>query len=159
MAKLGERAVLRSADGIVLLRVGAHALPKSTTLSIQQVTGHTDRGLRSTTYELGPATKRFAEPMQLCFSVDATIRGRENLCLGYYDEGSNTWRCEDTCLVPEKTSVRRKILLCGQTDHFTNFAILRAGPNDDESGCTVTEEDLPFPIEWGGTGGSEPPAR
>ena len=40
------------------------------------------------------------------------------VCLSYYDERAAKWKCQDECL----TSANN--LLCGQTPHLTNFALL-----------------------------------
>ena len=66
---------------------------------------------------------------ELCFS--ATDRERDNRCLAFLDEATSTWRCEDQCLEEEDG------LLCGTTDHFTNFAILvGGGKGSSEDPCT-----------------------
>ena len=49
-----------------------------------------------------------------------------DLCLGYFRDGKDQWRCEDLCLI------RRGNELCGQTDHLTNFALLIMGNLNDD---------------------------
>jgi hypothetical protein len=149
-AKPGRKILLKSSDKSTLLRVGSKALKQSTRLTIQQVTGYRDAALRSLTYELGPAGQRFAEPVEVCLTVEKT-RHKENLCLGYFDARAGKWTCEDTCPTRYKTDDPRKLLLCGKTDHFTAFSALFV-PGGYKATCQTTEEDLPFPIQWGGTG-------
>lgn len=45
----------------------------------------------------------------------------DTACLGYYDEERGMWQCEDECLE------QRGGLVCGNTDHFTTFAVLLTG--------------------------------
>lgn len=51
----------------------------------------------------------------------------QNLCLGFYATSSRSWICQDKCLTPSNES-----MVCGQTNHFTNFAVLLEGIT---SGC------------------------
>ena len=61
------------------------------------------------------------EPVKICLLADRQQAG-EDACLGFLDErGSGQWKCQDRCL-QEKNN-----LLCGDTDHFTNFALLLTG--------------------------------
>jgi hypothetical protein len=69
--------------------------------------------------------------VKLCFASNST----QDACLGYLDENTTPpeWKCEDYCL-----SSNQDGQLCGDTSHFTNFAILLRGSNsaDCESGKT-----------------------
>ena len=57
---------------------------------------------------------------------------REDLCLGYLDESKSPpkWECEDRCLQIDDNG-----LICGETDHFTNFALLLDGNGSGSSDC------------------------
>ena len=57
---------------------------------------------------------------------------RENLCLGYLDESKSPpkWECEDRCLQIDDNG-----LICGETDHFTNFALLLDGNGSGSFDC------------------------
>ncbi len=46
-------------------------------------------------------------------------------CLGFFDEATSTWKCQDECL-----KKNTKGQLCGNTDHLTTFAILLTGGGD-----------------------------
>eukprot|EP01094_Clydonella_sp_ATCC50884_P003899 TRINITY_DN13003_c0_g1_i1.p1 TRINITY_DN13003_c0_g1~~TRINITY_DN13003_c0_g1_i1.p1 ORF type:complete len:757 (-),score=152.92 TRINITY_DN13003_c0_g1_i1:123-2141(-) len=59
------------------------------------------------------------DDVELCFDVSDTET--DNRCLGYFDEEARTWRCEDRCLSEQDGQ------LCGDTDHFSNWAVLIAG--------------------------------
>jgi hypothetical protein len=149
-AKPGRELLLESSDKSTLLRVGSTALKRTARLTIQQVTGYRDPALRSLTYEFGPAGQRFAEPVEVCLTVERTHR-KENLCLGYFDPSAGKWTCEDTCPTRYRTDDPRKLLLCGKTDHFTAFSALFV-PGTTKASCQAAEEDLPVPIQWGRAG-------
>ena len=48
--------------------------------------------------------------------------------MSYYDETKAKWECEDKSLVTTKDG-----LLCGETKHLTNFALLLTGGPDQSS--------------------------
>ena len=62
------------------------------------------------------------------------------MCLSFYDERKDKWRCEDKCLTTVASkgtpndSTQEESLLCGKTDHLTNFALLLTG-SDGEDPC------------------------
>ena len=83
----------------------------------------------------GTEVTQFAVPAKICFAV-ANVR-KDNACL-QYETDSGEWECEDSCLKESKEG-----MLCGETPHFTNFAILLG---DVEAGnCDSTEEQV---IAW-----------
>ena len=69
---------------------------------------------------------------EICFPVDETFDSKS--CLGYIDETRDPpeWRCEDRCVKKNNDG-----LVCGKTNHFTNFAILLSGV---EGGCDESED-------------------
>ena len=62
----------------------------------------------------------------LCFDTDTGKTS--DSCLAYYDTKKEMWICQDKCL--RKNSNNQ---ICGETDHFTSFAILLGGGIGD---CT-----------------------
>jgi hypothetical protein len=66
--------------------------------------------------------------VQLCFTVNTT----RDACLGYLDESVSPpkWKCEDECL--QRSSSGQ---VCGDTSHFTNFAILLGGGGSGGNAC------------------------
>ena len=66
--------------------------------------------------------------VELCLEVDPAA-GDEDLCLSFLDESKDPpeWRCQDSCL--ERTNGNT---VCGETGHFTSFAVLLNGGG---SGC------------------------
>lgn len=76
--------------------------------------------------EYGNEINNFDEPVQLCFSANG--KSTSNKCLNYYDEDKGEWVCTDPCLEASND------LICGFTNHFTNFAILLGGGGEDECG-------------------------
>jgi len=46
----------------------------------------------------------------------------DDLCLGYWNEETNEWKCQDECLDESSDGT-----VCGTTDHLTNFALLLDG--------------------------------
>ena len=62
----------------------------------------------------------FTDNAEICMKVDDTDKKKDS-CLGYYAEDDVEWKCEDECLKKESS------FLCGDTNHFTNFAVLLGG--------------------------------
>ena len=58
----------------------------------------------------------------------------QKTCLSYFDESTQEWKCEDSCL--EKNDQGQ---YCGSTAHFTSFAILLQGKKND---CNKDEDEL-----------------
>ena len=76
----------------------------------------------------GEAVYQLQEPIQICFDAPTDKKGNigGSLCLGFFDERKNRWRCQDPCLEQQNGT------FCGQTDHLTSFALLlRGGGNTD----------------------------
>jgi len=75
--------------------------------------------------------------VEICFKSKEE-EGSEDLCLGFLDETTNPpeWKCEDKCLEENNDN-----LLCGETEHFTNFALLLNGGASGSSGCESSSED------------------
>ena len=63
---------------------------------------------------------------EVCFPVDEKFDSKS--CLGFIDETKEPpeWKCEDRSVKKNKDG-----LVCGKTDHFTNFAILLTGVNEE----------------------------
>ena len=66
------------------------------------------------------------DPLTICLPRQKKA-ARKDSCLGYFEEKKSRWKCEDTCLANKA----EKSLLCGETDHLTNFALLLAGNSAD----------------------------
>ena len=66
----------------------------------------------------------FKDEAEVCLEVEDTSIAKHS-CLGYFDEDSQEWICEDPCLKQEGNT------LCGSTNHFTSFAVLFSGIQGD----------------------------
>ncbi len=124
---------LAAADGKATVAVRPHAVSEETTFTAQQVTGYTDRKLRSHSYALGPGG-RFAKPVEVCLEQRGDDKS-DSLCLGFFNDASDQWECEDACLE------KKGGLLCGSTDHFTNFALLLSGGSSKGGQCDDDDDD------------------
>ena len=100
-------------------------------------------------------------PLTICFAAPNGTKRSQNLCLSFYDERKNKWRCEDECLT---TGAARGVnasnagadgenLLCGQTSHLTNFALLLIG-GDGEAPCLSGKGNTFAWISLGMVGGA-----
>jgi hypothetical protein len=78
----------------------------------------------------GQVITQLDAPLTICLSPPNITKGSERLCLSFYDERKQKWRCEDRCLA----SSRNDGQLCGQTGHLTNFALLLSGSGVDPCG-------------------------
>ena len=83
-------------------------------------------------------------PLTICLSVPNTTKD-EKLCLGYFDEHSGEWRCEDNCLSSPNTTSDNEFL-CGETDHLTNFALLLFGGEGGGGLCHSASEN--YTLSW-----------
>ena len=54
------------------------------------------------------------------------------VCLSFFDERKNKWRCQDKCL---RFGPPPGNLICGETDHLTNFALLLSDNSRDKQEC------------------------
>lgn len=77
-------------------------------------------------------------PVRICLDSDAD---EDKSCLGFLNEDFSPprWECQDTCLERNDDN-----LLCGDTDHFTSFAVLFSGTGN---GCG-SNDDLIFSEAW-----------
>jgi hypothetical protein len=88
----------------------------------------TDTEIVSTVFDLSFSDSIVSDfSVKLCFSANTT----KNVCLGYLDESVSPfeWKCENECLVKNRNGQ-----LCGDTSHFTNFALLFTGSIGDGNG-------------------------
>ena len=142
----GTGGTVSSADGQATLTVPPGALAAPTAITIAKVADPVVTGeLASAVWDLGPNGLTFQQPVTLCLKADLEAVKGQNTCLGYIDEstGTPTWKCEDECLEPKGGQ------LCGQTDHFTNFAVLLSGSGGGK-GCDDDESTT-----WLGVSGGE----
>ena len=77
---------------------------------------------------------KFTGSATICLRINST-QSNEKQCLSFIDTSVNPpeWKCQDECLVQVSPS-----FWCGETDHFTNFAVLFRGgsnPNDRINEC------------------------
>lgn len=125
----------RSLDGAVSVQVppGAVSAPAriAVTPSEARVTGATPLSnvIEVTLLDAdGNEVTRTGAPVEICLESDASKK--DSACLGYLDESTREWKCEDQCLTSHGSNT-----VCGQTDHFTNFAILLSGTAGSGKGC------------------------
>lgn len=87
-----------------------------------------DEGLRSagTVVDLSVLPFAAGEVAQVCAEVKSGTP-IEGTCLGYFDETQARWKCEDPCLKASSADGGSRDLLCGDTSHFTSFAVLLSG--------------------------------
>jgi hypothetical protein len=90
-------------------------------------------------------------PLTICLAQSNGTKKGEKECLGYFDENKSKWRCEDKCLSNirnkgDKAKEREKgNIVCGQTGHLTNFALLFAGAGKGEDPCQSKSKDNVLP--------------
>ena len=66
---------------------------------------------------------------KICLDVDEDLKDVErNGCLGFLDDDGN-WDCEDPCVTAEDGRI------CGETSHFSTFAILLGAAGGDGGQC------------------------
>lgn len=82
---------------------------------------------------------------EICLRVSSDVD--DNSCLAFIDESLSPpeWRCEDSCLTYDSSTAQA----CGNTDHFTNFAILLDGGSAGGSPCDSSDGDFITGVWWG----------
>ena len=108
----------------------------------------------------GNSITKLDSPLTICLALPNKERG-QRVCLSYYDERKDKWRCEDKCLTTiaskgtksSNSNNKEESLLCGQTDHLTNFALLLIGSERDDP-CQHSRDDTISWISLGMVGGA-----
>lgn len=71
------------------------------------------------------------------FPINLYSANVDDLCLGYLNEQTNQWVCEDKDLEKDEEEEGGYVTLTGRTDHFTSFAVLLGekprGIDEDEN--------------------------
>jgi len=78
------------------------------------------------------------DELEVCFSTAEF--DTDDVCLGFFNEDEQ-WECQDYCL-SSTTSDEGEELLCGNTDHLTNFALLLDTDAGSSSRCGSSSMDL-----------------
>lgn len=107
-----------SVDNLATATIPDGALDKTTRVTVRNELTK-DPVVGSGVYNFTPSTT-FKKPVTLCITPNVGASTKEG-CLGYLDEKTTKWVCEDKCL---KSAGGQ---LCGNTTHFTPFAILLSG--------------------------------
>ena len=103
------------------------------------------------------------KPLTVCLSPTLKPKKGDKVCLSYYEERKGKWICEDECLTTvaskgTNASNRRsqiENLLCGQTDHLTNFALLLSGSEkEDQDPCGSSKDNTLAWVSLGMVGGA-----
>ena len=87
---------------------------------------------------LEDASQNLGGEVEICLKSSDIQRNVDDLCLGFLDvkQFPPEWTCEDRCLT------ERGNLLCGSTDHFTNFALLLDIRDDDPCASTGDQKAI-----------------
>merc|ERR1711988_436945 len=81
--------------------------------------------------------------IELCFWVDEENVERDDTALSYYDETDDCWKEEDSELEERgsrEMNGTKQTLVCGETDHFTSFAVL-LGANAGQDGVCGSDDN------------------
>ena len=96
--------------------------------------------------EDGTSITQLDAPLIICLAPPDAAKKGDTFCLSYFDEKKEEWRCEDECLtdIPTKgeETGERSDLVCGETRHLTNFALLLTGGN---SACQSSRDNT---LSW-----------
>ena len=108
----------------------------------------------------GNSLTQLDSSLTICLALLNETKKGKKVCLSYYNERKNKWICEDECLttVAFKGSnvfngTKGEHILCGQTDHLTNFALLLTG-TDTEDPCQSGRHNTLAWISLGMVGGA-----
>jgi len=91
--------------------------------------------------QFGQQITELNEPIQICLAPTHN-RSPDEICLGFLNEESGEWECEDCSVNHESGSD----LLCGESDHLTNFALLISTEDpSDKCGSSPIQNEV---IAW-----------
>ena len=74
----------------------------------------------------------------LCFNYIDPTYGSENLCLAFYNDYLNEWECLE-CFYYQDYDYNT--VICGQTHHFTTFAVILSGNNQNNNDNSSSDGD------------------
>lgn len=81
---------------------------------------------------------------EICLDINSSNEvSLKRSCLGYFNENTQEWECEDNCL--EKND---KGQFCGNTSHFTAFSILFYGLDGPGAACASSPNPYIFEEYW-----------
>lgn len=80
----------------------------------------------------------FEEDIEICFT-QSNLDNTDDICLGFFNEETRKWECQDKCLDKEGDSY------CGKTDHLTSFSLLLNGFGGN-NGCESSNID--YILSW-----------
>jgi len=80
------------------------------------------------------------EDVEVCFATSDYDEG--DVCLGFFNV-DRRWECQDFCLSSKKGDTGDD-MLCGNTDHLTNFALLLSPEAGTTSRCGSSSDDLTY---------------
>ena len=76
----------------------------------------------------GNQISQLDQSLTICLAPVNKSKSADRPCLSYFDEKEDKWLCQDRCL----TSPSKGDLVCGRTDHLTNFAMLLSGKGSND---------------------------
>ena len=121
-----EITFVSSNGQIVLITLPFGSVPEGSSILISEITDRVPSNSLSNVVDITLRAKNQSEiqpadSVEICFEMKFQSKSEdESACLAYFAQ-SKRWSCEDKCLK------RKDRLICGKTDHFTNFAILLGG--------------------------------
>ena len=81
---------------------------------------------------------------EICFNVTSNNQvSIKRSCLGYFNEITQEWECEDECLEKNKNEQ-----FCGTTTHFTAFSVLFYGIDGPGAACSSPPNPYIFDEYW-----------
>jgi len=72
----------------------------------------------------------------ICLTATKDVQ-KEEVCLSFFNVQTLSWECEDKCLERDENN-----MLCGDTSHFTSFALLLTGQTGNEECDKLSREDV-----------------
>ena len=93
----------------------------------------------------GNSVTQLDSPLTICLVPSNSTIKSDEACLGFYDVEKGRWKCEDKCLATISSKglssdTLKENLLCGQTSHLTNFALLLQG-NEAKDPCQTDSDN------------------
>ena len=126
--------VIRDGSGNIISIITANqgVIGYQNTLKVEVISDESSQDGTVIDISLIDPSGSFVQPqgdVELCFNPKDG--NEDDQCLGFLNEETNEWECEDECLKQDDNG-----LLCGDTSHFSKFSLLLDVSGSGNSGCS-----------------------
>ena len=141
-----EVTIIRDENGNIVSIITANqdVIGYQNTLKVELISDESSQDGTVIDISLIDPSGSFVQPqgdVELCFNPKDG--NEDDQCLGFLNEETNEWECEDECLKQDDNG-----LLCGDTSHFSKFSLLLDVAGSGNSGCSGSSWNGITNYEW-----------